>query len=93
MATAAVERASATGRDGNPAMVRDRPDEIVEQRRTHLRPMSSGNTMKLWTLGLIVAGIIIIPLALRKCGRHKPAFQTDPNRLYDIEDYISDQDL
>ena len=49
--------------------------------------------MKLWTLGLIVAGIIILPLAVRKCRRQELPIQKDTNKLYDIEDYMSDQDL
>ncbi|HZY11004.1 MAG TPA: hypothetical protein VFF29_07605 [Bacteroidota bacterium] len=49
--------------------------------------------MKGWTLAAIVTGIIIFPLIVRKNKPNLLPIHTDPNKRYDIEEYLSDQEL
>lgn len=49
--------------------------------------------MKGWTIAAIVTGIIIFPIIVRKTKCHLLPIHTDPNKRYDIEEYLSDQEL
>lgn len=49
--------------------------------------------MKGWTIAAIVTGIIIFPFIVRKNKRNLLPIHTDSNKRYDIEEYLSDQEL
>lgn len=50
--------------------------------------------MKAWSIAALVAGIVLIPLAVRTLRREKPVpVNANQNVRYDIDELISDQDL
>jgi hypothetical protein len=49
--------------------------------------------MKTLSFAALVTGLIFVPMVLRKWNREKPALQTNQNARYDIDEFISDQEL
>ncbi|MBI4546596.1 MAG: hypothetical protein HY707_01345 [Ignavibacteriae bacterium] len=49
--------------------------------------------MKTWTIAAFVTGLVLIPWIVKKFRRGPLPIQTDPNKRYDIEEFITDQEL
>ena len=49
--------------------------------------------MKTWSIAALVTGMILVPFVLRKLKNEEPALQTNQDVLYDIDEFISDQEL
>ena len=55
---------------------------------------------KFWTFAAFVTGLVLVPWIVKKLKSqviplgHEPLpIQTDPNKRYDIEEFITDQEL
>jgi hypothetical protein len=48
--------------------------------------------MTFWKIAGLISGLLVATLIARKC-HCKPVFIQDPEKRYNIDDFLSDQDL
>ncbi|MBI4811583.1 MAG: hypothetical protein HY800_09145 [Ignavibacteriales bacterium] len=48
--------------------------------------------MSFWKIAGFITGFVLVTLVARKC-KCKPVFLKDPEKRYNVDDFLADQDL